>query len=148
MSFEKLFAQLKKEKIDHSIEDGPNRVRIFLKNIAFKMYYTFNPFAFNDYKLFFSILKSLSKDKNVVILKRDKGNGIVLLNKADYISKMNTIIGDTTKFQEIQEDWFTVFPLWEGVRILPLPFPACRIRRLMGRVENPSLRHSLVSSLP
>ena len=42
------------------------------------------------------------------MLRPDKGNGIVLLNKTDYTSKMEDILGDTSKFNVINEDAFKV----------------------------------------
>ncbi len=32
-------------------------------------------------------LKNLKKDTNIIITKPDKGNGVVILNKSDYIKK-------------------------------------------------------------
>lgn len=55
-----------------------------------------------------STLRNLSKDKTIVIMKPDKGNGIVIMNKEDYHNKMQDIISDTTKFKIINEDWFKV----------------------------------------
>ena len=43
-------------------------------------------------------LCELKKNDNIVILKPDKGTGTVILNKTDYISKLNVILSDTTKF--------------------------------------------------
>ena len=37
-------------------------------------------------------LKNLASDKTIVILKPDKGNGVVLMNKVDYISKVDVIL--------------------------------------------------------
>ena len=52
-------------------------------------------------------LKALSIDPSIVILKPDKGNGVVIRNKADYESKMNSIIQDCTEFTLINDnDWF------------------------------------------
>ena len=39
-------------------------------------------------------------------MKPDKGNGVVILNKSEYISKMNLIINDKTKFKSINKDIF------------------------------------------
>ena len=47
-------------------------------------------------------LKALAKRKDLVITKPDKGNGVVILNKTDYIEKMGVILGDPTKFKKIQ----------------------------------------------
>ena len=46
-------------------------------------------------------LQTLSKDKSIVITRPDKGNGVVLLDKSDYISKVNTVLEDLTKFQKV-----------------------------------------------
>ena len=42
-----------------------------------------------------SALHALCKDSNIVISKPDKGNGVVVLNRADYVAKMQTILCDT-----------------------------------------------------
>jgi hypothetical protein len=50
------------------------------------------------------LLKELKEDKSIVITRPDKGKGVVILDKDDYISKMNTILNDTTKFECLSED--------------------------------------------
>ena len=44
-------------------------------------------------------LKALSKNKDIVILKPDKGTGIVILNFKGYVSKIEEIVNDQTKFK-------------------------------------------------
>jgi len=44
-------------------------------------------------------LRALSQDTSIVICKSDKGNGVVVLDKKDYIKKMGTILKDKTQFQ-------------------------------------------------
>lgn len=51
-------------------------------------------------------LKKLSSNRNLIICKPDKGRGIVLMNRTDYINKMNHILEDNTKFKIINEDPF------------------------------------------
>ena len=51
---------------------------------------------------------SLKKDRSFVICKPDKGNGVVLMNKIDYIKKMETILSDTSKFVPFTQDLFKV----------------------------------------
>ena len=46
-----------------------------------------------------SALRELASLDNVVIQKADKGNVIVLLNKTDYVRKMEDILSDTAKFR-------------------------------------------------
>ena len=45
-----------------------------------------------------SVIKSLQSNSNILITKPDKGSGVVILNKTDYIKKMNFILQDKTKF--------------------------------------------------
>ena len=52
----------------------------------------------------FDALKSLIRNKELIIQKADKGNTVVLLNRKDYISKMKLILADTSKFKKIQID--------------------------------------------
>ena len=49
-------------------------------------------------------LKSLIRNKELIIQKADKGNAVVILNRKDYISKMKLILADTSKFKKIQVD--------------------------------------------
>ncbi|CAF1531073.1 unnamed protein product [Adineta steineri] len=49
-------------------------------------------------------LKNLSKDKNIYITKADKGNAIVIMDKSEYINKMNLIINDKKTFQLLEKD--------------------------------------------
>ena len=50
------------------------------------------------------MLKILLKNKDIVILKQDKGNGVVILNKVDYIKGINKIGNDKHKFKELSND--------------------------------------------
>ena len=50
------------------------------------------------------VLKSLHKNKDIVILEPDKGNGVVLLNRVGYIKGINDIINDRHKFKELSND--------------------------------------------
>ena len=49
-------------------------------------------------------LKEIRKNKNIVILKPDKGNGVVVLDRSDYDQGILKIINDTSKFRLIRED--------------------------------------------
>ena len=49
-------------------------------------------------------MKDLQKDDTIVIIKPDKGNGIVVLDRPDYISKMLDILGDESKFVPMNDD--------------------------------------------
>ena len=60
-----------------------------------------------DYNLSISdhqTLKNLAKNKDIVIIKLDKGNGAVVMNRSDYVTKMNDILVDTSKFEKLNAD--------------------------------------------
>ena len=72
--------------------------------LTYKYYYNFKPhkvfssiFSRND--LF--LLETLSLNKNILVTKPDKGRDVVLLNNETYLSSMNNIISDQTKFEQI-----------------------------------------------
>ena len=51
------------------------------------------------------ILKTLGRNKDIVILKPDKGNGVVILNHKDYIESILKIVSDDgDKFKTLSED--------------------------------------------
>ncbi len=50
-------------------------------------------------KPYHQLLKQLKQDKSIIVTRPDKGRGIVLMNRNDYISKMDTILNDSTKFK-------------------------------------------------
>ena len=80
-------------------------VKSGLKSIAFKYFYSYKPQFSNLHNKFYETLQNLRQDKNIIILKPDKGNGIVILNKADYYRKMEDILDDRSKFKIVKEDW-------------------------------------------
>ena len=43
-------------------------------------------------------LKKLSKNKDLIIHKSDTGNSVVVLDRKDYIKKINNILSDWKKF--------------------------------------------------
>ena len=45
--------------------------------------------------------KSLKSNSKIIISKADKVSSFVILNKDDYIMKMNTILDDKTKFVKL-----------------------------------------------
>ena len=100
-SFELLFGDLSKCQFSGSSDDK-QYFRKKLAEIAFSSMYKYN----NTYRDLANIpkeellaLKALSKNKDIVIMKPDKGSGVVILDRADYIAKMEDIINDSTKFK-------------------------------------------------
>ena len=105
-SFEQLLFKLSKHDIYEIFPDALNSFNSQLKSIAFRNFYSFKPQVSNYHKKIISCLKELSRDKNVIITKPDKGNGVVLLNKSSYLEKMNTILADTINFSKMKEDLY------------------------------------------
>ena len=48
--------------------------------------------------------KSLRNNPNLIIRKADKSSVYVLMNRGDYLNKLNAILSDNTKFQRINRD--------------------------------------------
>ena len=53
-------------------------------------------------------LKELKNDRSIVILRADKGNAIVIMDKKDYMNKVKEILNDQRKFISIKEDESTI----------------------------------------
>ena len=101
LSFESLVNRIKHCKI----LSGKNFdiLKQGIQSIAYKYYY-----GFKSHKVFSPIftkadirtLKLLGNNKELIINRPDKGNGVVILRKRDYVSKMNDILKDHTKFEK------------------------------------------------
>jgi len=49
-------------------------------------------------------LKTLGKDKNIIILKADKGNSTVVMNRTEYDEKIEVMLSDSKTYQVLQSD--------------------------------------------
>jgi len=49
-------------------------------------------------------LTDLRKDESIIITKPDKGNGVVIINKLDYLNKVKLLISDETKFKKLTQN--------------------------------------------
>ena len=131
-----------------SFYDPLNKGFLFFKqslsHLAHSCFYSFNPFTINQYldKDVFNVLKSLSSRENLITCRPDKGNGIVLLNKNDYVDKMNNILKDREKFAPVTSDPYTYILKHED-----------KINRVLRKLKtegiiNETIFHSLYSSGP
>src|SRR5215469_13779690 len=80
-----------------------------IKHIANKFYYKFKShkvFSYLINKSDIAILKKLKSDKNIIICKPDKGNGVVILDKNTYVDKMNMILNNDLNFTKGNHDLF------------------------------------------
>ena len=61
-----------------------------------------------------SVLGNLSKDKDLVTVRPEKGNGAVILNKADYIDKGELLLSDSKKLSLFDADLLDLSVKHEG----------------------------------
>ena len=50
------------------------------------------------------VLRNLRKNKDIVVTKLDKGNGVVTLDRKLYNNAIEEIISDKSKFEKLNED--------------------------------------------
>ena len=50
------------------------------------------------------ILANLAQDSSILITRPDKGRGVVVLDRSDYIEKLENILSDKTKFKLLEKD--------------------------------------------
>ena len=82
---------------------------------AFSSYKTPNWFPFFKREDFL-ILKKLARMKDIILCRPDKGKGVVLMNRNDYINKMNSVLSDSTKFVEVGSPQFsTIFKIEDKI---------------------------------
>lgn len=102
LEFENLYSRL--DKFDIHKNYNTDYVKSGIKNIAHSSF--FGNFhhnnLFNNEEL--QTLKNLASDESLVICKPDKGYGVVILDKEDYLNKMEDILSDKTKFTLINDD--------------------------------------------
>ena len=69
------------------------------------MSFSFENFKFNDELNItpdeLKALKDLSSRKEIIIQKADQGNSVGVLNKCDYIKRMNEMLSDIDKFKKL-----------------------------------------------
>ena len=53
------------------------------------------------HKKCFRAIDRLRKNDDIIITKPDKGSGVVLLNKSDYVDKTNELLDDQAKFKRL-----------------------------------------------
>ena len=109
LKFESLFSRLGKLECT---QNDLNELKSKLHFLSYKYFYNFKP-----YKIFscifnredISLLKSLSRNKDIIISKPDKGRGVVIIDRVVYVEKMKEFLSNTSKFQVIHEpiDKFT-----------------------------------------
>ena len=84
------------------MQDQVQMCKIVLADLA-NMYCdsTIDSRDFTMHKECFRAINRLRKYDGVIITKPDKGSGVVLLNKSDYIDKLKEILDDQSKFKRL-----------------------------------------------
>lgn len=104
-SFELLSENLNKCSFYNPTNERTSQFRLSLKSLAFDSFNLIHtqkiPHNLSSSQI--NSLKLLSQDKSIVILKPDKGNGVVVINKTEYVTKMDQIL-QTNKFIKVHED--------------------------------------------
>ena len=96
--FESLWAQLQHHKAC-SI-DTRNALKARLTDLAHS--YSESQIEKHDFMMqneCYQAIKSLRRNEKILITRPDKGSGVVILNKNDYITKMGNILNDASKFE-------------------------------------------------
>ena len=102
----KIFATF--EKIHRSFlnnlksEETKSQIKAHLSYPANSYFYDYkpSPHILRQHR----VLRNLRKNKDIVISKPDKGNGVVILDRKLYNKVIEEIISDTCKFEKLNED--------------------------------------------
>ena len=77
-------------------------LKVDLKKIAYSSFNNYNFLKELNLSLpEYQALQRLSSNKDIVIHKSDNGNSVVLVNRTDYLSRMQEMVDDTTKFEKL-----------------------------------------------
>ena len=94
--FESFFYQVQKytSNLDQQIQDElKTKIRRTCENYSkVKVLYKFQ-----------HVIDKLSKNKSIIIMRQDKGRGVTILDRKDYIEKCLNIL-DTTQFHKLSKD--------------------------------------------
>ena len=101
LSIERLVYSLKKNTGISPDQDFKDKVKF---NFCKFIHQANNFCASRSNKSIHKSLKLLANNNDIKVCRFDKGNGVVLLNSCDYLSKLDDIVNDQTKFMQIPID--------------------------------------------
>ena len=83
-------------------EETKSQIKAHLSYLANSYFYNYKPSPriLRQHR----VLRNLRKNKDIVITKPDKGNGVVILDRKLYNNAIEEIISDTSKFEKLNED--------------------------------------------
>ena len=100
-SMESVWDQLTRNNLLKENYHSINQAKSCLRALAFNLIHFNNQEVFKD-KRKLQVIKELRKD--IVILKPDKGNGVVVIDTTDYSEFLDKSFSDTTKFKRLDAD--------------------------------------------
>ena len=83
-------------------EETKSQMKAHLSYLGNSFFYNYKPFPCILHQ--HCVLQNLRKNKDIVITKPDKGNGVVILDRKLYDNAIQEIISDTFKFEKLNED--------------------------------------------
>ena len=83
-------------------EETKSQIKAHLLYLANSYFYNYKPSP--RILLQHRFLRNLRKNKDIVITKPDKGNGVVILDRKLYNNAIEEIISDSSKFEKLNED--------------------------------------------
>ena len=98
---EAFYARLSDLKIIKDTHMASERIKNALRSFAYNMMEIDDRRFFTDSKML-KIIRNLKE--RMVIVKPDKGMGIVLIKKCDYINSLESIFNDESKFKKVDHD--------------------------------------------
>ena len=83
-------------------EETKSQIKAHISYLANSYFYNYKPSPriLRQHR----VLRNLRKNKDIVITKPDKGNGVVILDRKLYNNAIEEIISDTSKFEKLNED--------------------------------------------
>ena len=109
--FEKLIQSLQSKTISQDCNMNLNDLSKCISSIAHTSFTDFKELKHTIPKLpqtHSKALKDLISDPSITITRPDKGKGTVILDRKEYLTEVQKILDDITKFTPITEDAFTV----------------------------------------
>ncbi|XP_063585791.1 uncharacterized protein LOC134763164 [Penaeus indicus] len=110
LAFERLCHTINNCQIRDNSESNKQRVVEKIASLANETFYDFKRHRHwlpSFSKANHNALKSLKNDSSIIITKPDKGKGVVILDKKDYVNKVNVLLSDHTKFRKLDTEPFT-----------------------------------------
>ena len=83
-------------------EETKSQIKAHLSYLANSYFYNYKPSPriLRQHR----VLRNLRKNKDIVVTKPDKGNGVVILDRKLYNNAIEEIISDSSKFEKLNED--------------------------------------------